>query len=61
MDDQSRLDLILTQARIAKAAMATELSVTQEQLARNLSHAQLALEAIVLLADPDFRNNSTAN
>jgi len=61
MDDQNRLDLILTQARIAKAAMTTELSVPQDQLAHNLNQAQLALEAIVLLADPDFRNNSTAN
>jgi len=61
MDDQNRLNLILTQARIAKAAMANELSLTQEQLARNLSQAQLALEAIVLLADPEFHNNSTAN
>ena len=60
MDDQSRLDLILTQARIAKAAMTTEMALSQEQLARNINQAQLALEAIVLLADPEFHNHSTA-
>jgi len=60
MDDQNRLDLILAQARIAKAAMTTELSAPQEHLARSINQAQLALEAIVLLADPDFHNNSTA-
>jgi len=60
MDDQSRLDLILAQARIAKKAMATELRSTDGQTTHNIDQALLALEAIVLLADPEFHNTSSA-
>jgi len=60
MNDQSRLDLILAQARIAKDVLAAELSTSQDQAAKNLKQALLALEAIELLADPQFHNHSTA-
>jgi len=60
MDDQDRLDLILTQAAIAKAAMASEPGLTAAEIEQNLQQAVLAVEAIVLLADPDFHIHSTA-
>jgi len=60
MNDQDRLDLILSQARIAKSAMAADSLLSQDQINLNLHQAILALEAIILLADPDFRSHSTA-
>lgn len=62
MGDQDRLDLILSQARIAKAAMAEQLGngAVSQQSCRKIDQALLALEAIVLLADPEFHNKSDA-
>jgi len=60
MDDQDRLNLILTQASIARAAMTSESGLSAAEIEQNLQQAMLAVEAIMLLADPDFHNHSTA-
>ena len=60
MDDQDRIDLILTQAQIAKAAIIPDSNLSPAQQAKNLNRALLAIDAIELLADPDFHNSSNA-
>lgn len=54
MRDPERLRLILAQARIAKAALSelTDKANTTERL--QMEQASLAMDAIELLADPDF-------
>ncbi|MBL4613290.1 MAG: hypothetical protein JKY27_00225 [Magnetovibrio sp.] len=56
MGDQDRLDLILSQARIAKAAMAEQSSQCPSTPETCFDQALLAIEAIELLADPEFHS-----
>lgn len=60
MGDQERLELILAQARIAKAALAEQAAETEGPVPNSLDQAILAIEAIVLLADSDFHIKSDA-
>ena len=54
MRDPERLRLILAQARIAKAAL-SELTDTASDTERlQMEQASLAMDAIELLADPEF-------
>ena len=60
MGDQERLKLILSQARIAKAAL-SELSAVQTKAdAVRKGQASLAIEAIELLADQKFHTSQAA-
>ena len=60
MGEQERLDMILAQARIAKAALHDVQRDSGAKENTQLDQAILALEAIVLLADPDFNMTSNA-
>lgn len=60
MGDQERLDLILAQARIAKAALMEKIQASGAPASREQDQALLAIEAIVLLADSEFHRKSDA-
>jgi hypothetical protein len=49
--DQDRINLILSQANIAKAAVLAELAQPHDRQSKNLQQALLAIEAILMLAD----------
>ncbi|OEJ65202.1 hypothetical protein [Magnetovibrio blakemorei] len=51
MTEQDRINLILSQANIAKAAVAAELAQPKDRQSKNLHQALLAIEAILMLAD----------
>lgn|GEM_PF-1715445 len=52
MTEQDRINLILSQANIAKAAVAAELALPHDRRSKNLHQALLAIDAILMLADP---------
>lgn len=60
MGDEDRLELILTQARIAKAALSEQEALTPGSASKQLDQAILAIEAIVLLADSEFNTKRDA-
>jgi len=60
MGDQDRLDLIQTQARIAKAALSEYEACMPGPVSKKLDQAILAIEAIALLADSEFHAKSNA-
>lgn len=60
MSDEDRLELILSQARIAKAAMAEFARTNTDHDACNLGHASTALEAILVLADSTVKDKGAS-
>lgn len=60
MGQQERLNMILTQARIAKAALAENKPIERAVSNRHVEQAILAVEAIVLLADDDLHAQNGA-
>jgi len=60
MRDQDRLEFILAQARIAKAALAAPITTASDIERTKLDQAILAIEAIVLLADSEFHSAQAA-
>lgn len=58
MTDQDRLSLIMSQANIAKAAVAAEVEQTHEQESKNLQQALLAIEAILILSDSKLQTST---